>query len=346
MNRRNFLKSVGIAAGTALSRRAPGAGKRLTRTDTQHKFFDRQLAIYEFAYVRPNMGTQGRELGLDDIVAYKFNAIRVCIATPKDVWNGGECSEGCWNTLRYATAKIGHKFDLNKPDKEWLQALSKWGKECEKRGVHTIIDLFDGCNVKHHSTKCNDPFYGALNVNDVIQADGDIRDKMFSVWEPLLDYQKKRIDMVCGSLLGLKNVIIEIANEASGRQVVDWRRKMIEHILPRYAVRLCTNPGWNESDEFKLDYVSIHNHRMNLNAALKAIAELNPNGRDKLPGKVIISSDAPGWDDTSKLYDFIFNVFRAGGSFALCPYQSNWQKRLEITKRAIIDSGVHGKPSA
>ncbi|MCK4500098.1 hypothetical protein KAU11_06335, partial [Candidatus Babeliales bacterium] len=305
--------------------------------EPQRTFFDKQLAIYEFVEVRPNLRTQGKELGIDDIANYGFNAVRIEVGTVMSVWSGGQHA-GDHNTQRYATGKANGKFDLSKPDTEWLDALRLWGEECEKRGIHFIVDLFDGCNVKHNSSKCNDPFYGCLNVNGVIAKDGNIREEMFNLHPRVLQYQYKRIDMVCGALRGLKNVIIELANEAGGSQVVNWRRKMIEYILPRYNVRLCTNPHWNESDEFNLDYVAIHN-RMDMKRAYKAIDELNPNGRDNLPGKVIISSDSPGWDDTAQLYGFIYNVLKAGGSFALCPYQGDWQQRLEIVKKALDDVG-------
>lgn len=172
----------------------------------------------------------------------------------------------------------GLKFDLTRISQDYLDRLYSRVRDCGRRGIYVVVQLFQGWQIERKGGTDNPftyhPYRLENNINSVDgdnDNDGDGTEMHTDSSNNVLTYQQDLVEAIVTMLNPFDNVLYEISNEDTGSQNnTDWQEAMITHIrtieagLPkRHLVgrTVCYPSGSNaDLDASAADWVS-YSHR-------------------------------------------------------------------------------------
>ncbi len=254
---------------------------------TPFKFPDEPLVSYFLLVARPYLDSIGDNLGLNEIVDYRYNCARMTHNAPANVYYRRSPDHNWAQEQVSYFEKAGSRFILGQYDMNFFGALDLQIRELKKAGIVCIFSMFDGCGLKYANTA----HWSSSAGNDRGWHARDT-DAFFRVGGQWWGLQKDISHKVVDELGHHENLVLELANEPFGSNgiIVPWHERMMWEIVEMKNARgydhlkISMNANWNEFAHIGCEFVWTHQPQHS-RASWNNIHQLNPNGYGNLAGK-------------------------------------------------------------
>ncbi len=290
------------------------------------------LFVFYLSVVRPSLKMFGEgDLGADEIKFFGYNATRMGLRSPWNVYHRDEQSHGHWwqkTAGMFRTTDDGWIYVIKDEKGDWawdkgfIGNLKMWVRALYNRGIVVTISLFDACTLKYSSGSVG---HEAWPDRNNMGWDGSSTEKFLKVNGLFWEMQKAVVRKVLEEVGMFGNVNLQLCNEPYPTRagVKEWHRELMAYAvatkteLGYHHVKININASWDEMNHLAPEYIEIHDRRWEVERVDDIVAKINPHGFGNLNGKAIVSTDVGVHKEGYDHYPTLVRCLEKGASYEL-----------------------------